>query len=169
MRDDAVSGAALVRRNIPLRRGSGDQHHSRGGSALAHILVRLANAPATAGREVAPDALAGDIFAWGRIVGCDLRPVAFELFCDELGEAGQRPLAHLRAGNADHHRIVLLYYDPGVDFGWRVIRQRLRRSPRDMEAERQSAADRGCAGEKRTAREFWRVGHRSLPHASVAA
>ena len=49
--------------------------------------------------------------------GRDLLPVALELLGDELGEAGERALAHLRARDADHAGVVGLDDDPGVDLG----------------------------------------------------
>ena len=42
-------------------------------------------------------------------------PVALELLGDELGEAGQRALAHLGAGDADHHLVVGMDHHPGVE------------------------------------------------------
>ena len=67
--------------------------------------------------EIAPDALARDVLAGRRVFGRDLRPVAFEFLGDELGEAGERALAHLRARDADHDGVVGPDHDPGVDFG----------------------------------------------------
>ena len=67
--------------------------------------------------------LRADVLAGGRKFGRDLRPVAFQLLGDELREAGQRALAHLRAGDADHHRVVRPDHDPGVDLR-RGVRRR---------------------------------------------
>jgi hypothetical protein len=39
-------------------------------------------------------------------------PVAFEFFGDQLGEAGERTLAHFGARDADHAGIVRLDRDP---------------------------------------------------------
>src|SRR5262249_16805224 len=81
----------------PAARRGGVQHFARRRPALADILVRLADAPAAAGRKIPPDALAREIFAGGREFSRDLGPVAFQLLGNELREAGQRPLTHLRA------------------------------------------------------------------------
>ena len=45
---------------------------------------------------------------WPGVIGSvvDLLPVAFELLGDELGEAGERALPHLRARDADHAGVV---------------------------------------------------------------
>ena len=54
--------------------------------------------------RIAPHALARDVLPGRRILGRDLRPVALELLGDELGEAGERALAHLGARDADDAR-----------------------------------------------------------------
>ena len=46
----------------------------------------------------------------------DLVPIAFELLGDELREAGERALTHLRARDADHAGVVGLDGDPHIDF-----------------------------------------------------
>src|SRR6266705_625421 len=71
-------------------------------AAAAHIVLRAADAAAAAGRHVAPDALAGEVLAGKDVLGRDLLPVALELLGDELREAGERALRHLRARDADH-------------------------------------------------------------------
>ena len=94
-----------------------------------------------------------------RIFGRDLGPVALQLLGDELGEAGQRPLPHLGAGDADDHRIVGLDHHPGID-----LRRRLaalgacRLDERHVEAERQAAGRGGDADEEAAAGEarLWR-------------
>ena len=66
VRDHAVGGAALGGGHLPgVGRGL-DQHHPRRGAALAHVLVRLADAAAAARGEVAPHALARDALAGRR-------------------------------------------------------------------------------------------------------
>jgi hypothetical protein len=85
------------------------------GATLAHVVVRGANAAAAAGAHVAPDAVARQVLARRGIFGLDLLPVALELFRHQLGEARQRALAHLGAGNADDDIVVGLDEDPGAD------------------------------------------------------
>src|SRR6185369_5112130 len=104
--DDAVGGGAFRGRYLPFVRGGLHQHHARGGAALADIFLAGADAAAAAGREIAPGALACDTLTRRRILGDDLRPVAFELFGDELGEAGEGALTHFRAGDANHGGVV---------------------------------------------------------------
>ena len=116
MRDDAVGGRAFGRRHLPFIGRGLDQHHAGDRAALAHIILRCADAAAAAGREIAPHALARHALARRRIFGGDLRPVAFELFGDQLGQPGQRALAHFRARDPDDDGVVGLDHDPGVDF-----------------------------------------------------
>ena len=107
--------------------------------------MRLADAAAAAGREIAPWALACDALAGRRIFGRDFRPVAFQFLGDQLGKAGEGALAHFRAGNADDDLIVGPDHDPDADFRRAVGGARdLRSAKGDVEAERQAAA--GCGG-----------------------
>ena len=75
----------------------------RGGAALAHVLLRLADAAAAAGGEVAPDAVARQVLARRGVLGADLGPVAVQLLGHQLRQPGQRALAHLGARDADDH------------------------------------------------------------------
>jgi hypothetical protein len=111
------SRAALGGRHLPLVGGGLHQHHARCGTALADVLLRLADAAAAAGGEVAPDALACQVLARRRVLGRDPGPVALQLFGHQLGQAGQRALAHLRARDADDHAVVRLHHHPGVHLG----------------------------------------------------
>src|SRR5262249_12538323 len=90
MRDDAVGSGAFGGRHFPFIGGGLDQHHARGGAALAHIVLRGADAAAAAGRIVAPDPLAGDILAGRGEFGRHLRPVALQFLGAKLREAGER-------------------------------------------------------------------------------
>ena len=131
-----------------------------------------ADAAAAAGREIAPGALARDALAGRRIFGRDLRPVAFELFGDELGKAGEGALAHLRAGDADDDGVVGPDHDPGVDFGRAVGGADHGRSAEGkIEAERKAAAGGGGADDEGAAIEFGHdvLVHGYLPHAFAAA
>ena len=171
VRDHAVRGGALGRRHLPFVGGRLDQHHARGRAALAHIFLRIADAAAAAGDEIAPDAVAREVLARRRKFGRDFGPVAFELFGDELGEAGQRALAHLGAGDADDDGVVGLDHDPGVDFR-RAVRgaSALSAAERKIEAEREPAADSGGADDEGAAIRCCGIGvHGALPHAFAAA
>ena len=162
MGDDAVGRGAFRGRHLPFIGGGLDQHHARGGAALAHIILRAADAAAAAGREIAPRALAGDALAGGRKFGRDLRPVAFEFFGDQLGQTGERALAHLRAGDADHDGIIGPDHHPGVDFRRTVGGAHHGGSAeRKIEAERQSGARSGGADHEGAAVE---LGHHMLIH-----
>src|SRR5262249_15561763 len=105
-------------------------------------------------------------------LGDDLRPVAFELFGDELGEAGESALTHFRPRDADHHGVVGTDHDPDIDFG-RTIRRADdgRSSEREIEAEREPGADCGGADDKGTAVHLRgnMLVHGRLPQAFAAA
>ena len=77
----------------------------------------------------APDAFAREVLAGRRIFGRDFRPVAFELLGDELREAGQRPLPHLGARDADDDGVVRPDDDPCGDLGRAVGGARDTRAP----------------------------------------
>src|SRR6266700_5086456 len=64
--------------DFPLVGGGSLDHLPRRGAALAHIVLRLADAAAAGAVVVAPYPLAGDVLAGRGIFGRDLRPVAFE-------------------------------------------------------------------------------------------
>ncbi|MET3323489.1 hypothetical protein ABIF54_000742 [Bradyrhizobium japonicum] len=168
MGDDALRGGAFRRRHFPRIGGGLDQHHARGGAALADIVLRRADAAAATGREIAPDALAGDALAGCRIFGRDLRPVAFEFLGDELGEAGERALAHLGAGDADHDGVVGPDHDPGADFGRAVgCAHHGGTAEGDIEANCEACADRGGADDEGTAVHLGRdvLVHGAVPYA----
>ena len=155
MRDDAVGGGAFRDRHLPFIGRGLDQHHACGGAALADIVLGGADAAAAAGREIAPGALARHALAGRGKFGHDLGPVAFQFLGDELGEAGERALAHLRARDADHHGVVGPDHDPGVDFGRAVGGADDRGSAKGkIEAEREPGADRGGADDEGTAVEL---------------
>src|SRR5262249_50467023 len=173
VRNHAIGDAALGRLHLPFVGGGLDQHFARRRAALADVFMRLADAAAAAGREVAPRALARDALAGRRIFGRDLRPVALELFSDELGEAGQRALAHLRAGDADHYRLVGADHHPGGDFGAGIRSLRGGGAERKLEAEREAATSGSSAGDERAAidlcDDLGHVIHGGLPYALAAA
>ena len=115
MRDHAVGGGAFRYRHLPAVGGRLHQHHPRGSAALAHVLVRLADAAAAAGGETAPHPLAGEVLPRRRVFGRDLAPVRIEFLAHQLRKSGQRALAHLGAGNADDDAVVRPDHYPGVD------------------------------------------------------
>src|SRR6185503_14912493 len=134
------------------------------------ILVAVADSATAAGREVLPDAVAPHVLAGRRILGRHLRPVAFELFGDELGEAGERALAHLGADDADDDGVVGLDDHPCGHFR-SVDGARLGElgAERELQADGQTAAGRGGADEERTALHWSHDCHGCLPHALAAS
>ncbi len=140
--DDAVGGGAFARRHLPVGRGRCDQHLAGHGAALADILVAFTDAAAAAGREILPDAVALQVLARGRILPGDFGPVAIQLFGDELGEAGQRALSHLRARDADHHLVVGMDHHPGVDL---LNLRGMGRHEGNGKAQREAASDGSAA------------------------
>ncbi len=115
VRDHAVRDGAFGGGHLPVVGRRLHEHHPRRRAALAHVLVRIANAAASARRVVAPHAIAREVLARRRVFGPHLRPVALELLGDELREARQRPLPHLGARDANHDDVVGLHDDPRVD------------------------------------------------------
>src|SRR6185369_6463039 len=99
--------------------------------------------------EIAPGALAGDALARRRIFGGDLRPVAFELFGDQLRQPGERALAHFRPRDADDDGVVGPDHDPGIDFRRAVGGAHDRGAAEGkIEAECEAGAGRGGADDK---------------------
>src|SRR5262249_22588633 len=146
------------------------EHLPRRGAALTDVFMRHPDAAAAAGRHVSPHALAGDVLAGRGIFGRDLRPVAFELLGDELGEPGERALTQLRAGEANAHRVVRTDHHAGVDLGRAVLRTNdLRAAERKVEAERQPAAHGGRAHHEAAAIDLRYVIHGCLPPHALAA
>src|SRR6266851_4469651 len=86
-------------------------------AALHSITGTFHSFAAAWGEKVAPYALAGHALAGRRIFGGDFRPVAFQFFGDELGEAGEGSLTHFRARDANDDGIVGPDHHPGVDLG----------------------------------------------------
>ena len=161
--DDAVGGGAFRSRHLPFIRSRLDQHHARGGAALADIFLRGSDAPAAAGRKVAPGALARDALTGRRIFGGDFRPVAFEFFGDQLGKAGQRTLAHFRSRDANNDGVVGPDHDPGVDFRRTVGGAHHGGAAEgNVEAERKAGTDGGGADDKGAAVECGHMVHGCL-------
>src|SRR5205085_11538787 len=144
MRDHAVRRGALGGGHLPLI-GRGLHEHDAGGrAALAHVLVRLADAAAAAGGEVTPGALALNALAGRRVFDFDFRPVALELLGDELREAGDRALYHFGANDADVDAVVGADGDPDADLGRAVLRARdARAAERQAKSERETTGDGG--------------------------
>src|SRR5262249_60335463 len=112
-----------------------------------------------------------NVLAGRGIFGRDLRPVAFELLGDELGEPGERALTHLGAGDANDHRVVRADHHPGVDLRRAILcTDDLRAAERKVEAERQPAAHGRRAHYEAAAIDLRYVIHGCLPlHALAAA
>src|SRR5262249_58990015 len=115
--DDAISARQFADRHLPLLGRGLQQHHACGGAAAANIVLRGADTAAAAGRHLAPDALAGEVSPRRDLFRLYLVPIALELFGDELGEARDRALSHLRARDADHAGVVGFDENPRIDLG----------------------------------------------------
>ena len=73
----------------------------------------------------------------------DLVPVAVEFFGDELAEAGERALAHLRAHDADDDGVVGLDHHPGAELGRGcALRARGLRAERQLESDCEASTNR---------------------------
>src|SRR5690606_21231319 len=120
------------------------QHHARGCTAFAHVLLRLPDATAATGRHITPGPLPGEVLSWCRILRLDLAPIALKLFSHELREARQGPLPHFRPGNPNNDLVVGPDHHPDIDFSTFCCRSagHLRCRERNMEAERQTARSR---------------------------
>ena len=170
MRDDAVLRYAFAGRHFPFIGRRLDQHFTRGGAALAHIFVRLADAAAAAGRHVAPHALACHVLPGRGIFGRNLRPVAFQLLGHQLGEPGQRALSHLGAGDADHDGVVRADHHPGGHLGRAVRRANdLRSAERNVEPKCQSASGGRGTHHELAAINCRHIRHGCLPPHALAA
>src|SRR5712692_5723696 len=124
-------------------------------SAAADIVLRGADAAAAAGAHLAPDALAGEVRSGRNLFRFHFLPIAFELFADELDEARDRALSHLRARHTNHAGVVGLDDDPGIDL-CAVIGGALREGEagRQIESEREPTARGGGADNERAARKL---------------
>src|SRR5438105_2637332 len=137
--------------HFPLIRGRLHEHHARGSAAFAHVLVRLANAAAAAGGEIAPGALALHALAGRRIFDAHLRPVALELLGDELRETGDGALPHLGAHYTDVHGVVGRDRDPDADLRRAILRACDVRTKRQAQTEGEAATDGGGPDDERAA------------------
>ena len=124
---------------MPSCCGCGDQHLARGGTGGAQQVLRITDAAAAAGREVAPDAVTPEILVRGGEFDRHLAPVAFQLLGDQHRQRGEHALAHLRPRDPDDDSVVRPDHDPSVDFG-RASGARDIRPERDLEAKREPAA-----------------------------
>ncbi len=155
VRDDAVRRRALGGGYAPLIGRGLHQHHARRRAALAHVLVRLPDAAAAAGGEVAPRALARDALARRWILDDHPLPVGIELLRDQLGETGDRALAHLGAHYPDDGGVVRPDHDPDGDFGRAVGRAHHGGAERrKAQAERETAAHGGGTDDEGAAADF---------------
>src|SRR5207244_11021478 len=112
------------------------------------VVMRGADAAATARAEIAPHALALDALPGGGVLGGHLRPVALQLLGHQLGETGERALPHLGARDPDHDRVVRADDHPGVDLGRAVLRADDLTAKRDAQAQCEPAADRGSTDDE---------------------
>ena len=154
VRDDAVGGAAFADRHLPFIGRRLHQQQTRGGAALADVVLRFADAAAATGGEVAPDAVARQVLAGRRLFGADLGPVAFQFLGHQLCQPGERALPHLGAHDADHHAVVGQHTHPGVDFRRRCGALGCRLAGQgNMEADHQAACGGGAAAQEAAARD----------------
>ena len=163
MGDHAVRRRAFRRRHIPPLRRRRDQHGASRRAALAHIVHRAADAAAAAGGHVAPGALGGEIGIGRNILGAHMLPVGVEFIGDELREAGERALAHLRAGNAHDGGVVGADHHPDAKFLAAALRQC--GAAGNAPAQREAAADGSDRTKERTATKCQSVAHGSAPYA----
>src|SRR5262249_39626215 len=127
-----------------------------GGAAAADIVLRGADTAASAGRHLTPDAFAGEVLPGRDLFRLHLVPIALELFGDELDEARNRTLSHLRARDTNHAGVVGFDDDPGIDLG--TVIGALRRggidARRQIESECEPTARGGGADNERAARKL---------------
>ena len=156
MADHAVGDCQLTDGNIPSIGGGLHQHHACCGAATTHIIMRGADTAAARGRHITPGAFARQILAGGDLLGLDLFPVAFEFLGHQLSQTGQRALAHLGPGNANHAAVIRLDDDPDIDFGCggAAFCRCISDTEGQAESQNQTAACGGAAHQKFTTRNF---------------
>ena len=115
MGHDAIGRGAFPGRHAPLIGRRLHQHHARRSATLADVFVALPDAARAAGREIAPDPVAGQILPRRRVFRGHLRPIGVQLLGHQLRKAGQRALTHFRTGDADDDGIIRLDHNPGID------------------------------------------------------
>ena len=115
VRDLAHRRCAIGRGHAPARRRRRDQALARARAGLLDDLALLADRAAAAGGERPVNFVLPEIAIGRRVFRFHERPVAFELFGEDLRERGEASLPHLGAAVADDHRVVGLDHDPGVD------------------------------------------------------
>ena len=141
--DHTGGSAAFGGWHLPLVGRCLHQHHPRGGTAFAHIVVRLSYALAAPGAEVAPDTGTRQILPRRGVFGGDFGPIGIQLFGHQLRQPGEGALTHLRTCNADHNAVVRIDDHPGVYLG-RQGGLRLRFThQRDTERDHQAASGGG--------------------------
>ena len=113
----AQSSSALTGRHAPLGSGGGNEHLARSGTRFAQILLRVADGAAAHGGHVAIRSLGAQVFVCGGIFDAHFFPVGFQLVGHQHGGRGAAALAHFGAGIANDHRIVGLYFNPGIELG----------------------------------------------------
>ena len=113
-------------------------------------------AAAAAGRHLAPDAFAGEVLPGRDLFRLYFVPIAFELFGDELDEARDRALSHLRTRDTDHAGIVGFDENPGIDFGAFIgaLRNGGTEARRQIESECESTTRGGGADDEHPARKL---------------
>ncbi len=131
------------------------QHQACCSASTPNIILRRAYPAAAARAHFAPGPLAREITARRDAFGRHLIPVTLQFLRNELCNAGECALPHLRARDADHAGVVGLDRDPDVDFGRRALRLHRVDAERHVQSEGQTAARDGCrADDELAAREF---------------
>src|SRR5207245_3094261 len=89
----------------------------------------------------------------------DLVPVALELLDYELGETGERALAHFGTCDAQDDRVVKADHHPGGDFGCNFGGGNFGNAAERIDPDRKSAADRSTGNHECTARDVVGADH----------
>ena len=96
MRQDALGGANLARRHLPLLGRGGDEHRPRRRAGVPVLQERIGDRRRPAGAlEVAEHQVGVALRIRRRVLRAHHRPVGVELVGDQRGQAGRVALAHL--------------------------------------------------------------------------
>src|SRR5262249_22404213 len=154
--DDTISDRQFADRDLPLLGRGLQQHHARGGATATDIILRDADTAASAGRHLTPNALAGEVLPRRDLFRLYFVPIALAFFGDELDEARDRALSHLRARDADHAGVVGFDENPRIDLSAFVgaLRHGGTEAPWQIESESESTACGGGGYNERAARKL---------------
>ncbi len=163
----AIVGPAVVGPDLPLLRRGSDQQGARNGPGLAGRLPQGTDAGrATGGLAKRRDA---ELLLVGRGMGqAHAVEIRLQFLGDQQGQGGIDPLPHLHLGHDQGDHAVAADLDEGVRLEG-LARGRSLRRPVDLDADDQSAADRGARLKQPTPAEVdvFAVRH-DRPHAFAA-